>query len=212
MGIKIFFSELFRKLLNRHDVVQAFEVEFEKRLDQTKVLYDYQGGRKLLDIREVFKGTEAEDNALRVFFKDALELKDNDIKVLIIAKTVNNHLTYRSDRGNYGKVEWWARPYDVMMRKVDDCDGYAVLIFKAMMLAGIPEYRRRLVAGSVVGGGHAYVLYLSEKWNVWCAIEGSYYAEDALSMFVKGTGYIDNPKYKDIWFSTTENRSFVRTT
>lgn len=79
---------------------------------------------------------------------------------------------------------------------VHNCDGYAVLIMTLMRLAGVPAWRRRIVVGEVDSGEyHAYIVYFSEDSNDWFALEGSYYATEALTNF-NNVPYIKNIRYK----------------
>lgn len=171
------------------------------------VVYNARGAGNVL-VSDLLDTTQEEDNKLIKFLGtigvDSYANMHDDVKAMMIAKAVNNRITYVGDKVNYGKNEYWAGPYDVFELKKDDCDGYAFLILKLMELAGIPAYRRKIAAGDTQIGGHAYVIYLSRVDNRWYTIEGSAYPQRAFNAF-GNTQHSDRIFYKDIWFTFNED-------
>ncbi len=205
------YTEKFRELLNKNNV---FEKIIDQNFGESKVVYfPIYGNGKQYDVRESLKIKGATEPLLR----SALNLAgvkatdDMDVKVEKIRDFVNKRLTYTSDQANYLAIDYWADPYTVYDKKKDDCDGYAVLIMTLMRLAGIPAWRRRIVVGMVATGeAHAYVVYFTRKNNMWCVVEGSYFADDAKSKF-NSTPFLNNFRYTDVMFCFNEEKSWSAT-
>ena len=198
------FSEKFQALLRRNNV---FEELIKESFGRSMVVFQPLESYRNFDVREVFKLTALQEDALRNILESRIIRGEtnNDKKVIKIANFVNKHITYENDETNpnFLRPEYWADPYTTYKLRKDDCDGYAVLIMKFMELAGIPEWRRRVVAGRVASGeGHAYVAYFTELNNMWCAVEGSYFPQMALRDF-NTVPLTKNKHYLEIWWTTT---------
>lgn len=204
------FSDKFQQVLNRN---KTFEKLVGSSFGESKVVfYPIYGSGKEYDIRDSLKIKGASTPMLLGALKEAgVKTSDNnDLKVIKIRDFVNKRLTYGSDNKNYMVAEYWADPYTVYSKKTDDCDGYAVLIMTLMRLAGIPAWRRRVVAGTVfTGEGHAYVVYFTELNNMWCVVEGSYMADLAKQEF-NLIPYGVNNRYVNTWFSFNEENSWSK--
>lgn len=200
------FSPAFNAMLGRNKV---FENVISTTFGPSKVVV-YNAKGKPIDVRETLRILGASKPFLEGALKEAgIKTVDSlDVKVEKIRDYVNKRLAYTRDIVNYGMSEYWADAYTVYSKKADDCDGYAVLIMALMQLAGIPAWRRRVVAGTVATGeGHAYVVYFTEANNMWCVIEGSYYASDAKAKF-NVVPYISNARYVDTWFCFNEEQAW----
>ena len=203
------FSDLFNK---RAAELQIFEKVVAKTWGESKVVLYNAKSDKVIDIRETLKLYGASEQFLRGALTDAgITVSDDlDTKVEKIRDYVNKRLKYSFDQANYLKPEFWADAYTVWSKKTDDCDGYAILIMKLMELAGIPAWRRRVVAGKVATGeGHAYVVYFTQKNNIWCVVEGSYYASEAKLLF-NTKPYTDNYRYVNVWFAFNEEKAWSK--
>ena len=205
------YGSKFQAWLNRMNLFENLVVE---SFGRSMIVFQPLKSSRSFDVREVFKLTTLQKEALtQVLWSRIISRADsNDDKVIKIANFVNRHIHYEYDdkNPNYLRPEYWADAHTVYRLQVDDCDGYAVLIMKFMELAGIPEWRRRVVAGRVKSGeGHAYVAYFTQKNNIWCAVEGSYFPQKALAAFNR-VSLINNHNYLEVWWSTTEKRSWAR--
>lgn len=176
---------------------------------ESNIYYNARGTGSV-NIKEVFKNTAEGDNKLNSIAESFKNWTDIDKRALEIARYVNRRMTYKTDFNNYGKTEYWASPYEVWRSKVDDCDGYAVLIKDLMDKAGIPEFRSKVAAGDTDVGGHAYVLYLKEHDNEWYTIEGSYYADEAFTRFHNSVPHMFANKYQRIWFTFRCDKSWAQ--
>lgn len=202
------FSEGFKKLLNKH---KTFEKIIDEQFGKSQVLFYPLRSSKPFDIRETLKLTNLENEFLKNILWNRIITKQNsnDEKVIKIAKFVNKHLTYKTDKELHYKIEYWCNPYITFKLKSGDCDDYALLIMKFMELAGIPEWRRRIVAGDTACGGHGYVVYFSEEYGDWFVVEGSFYPRKALNEFNKKP-FRFNERYYELWFSFTEKRAWSK--
>lgn len=59
-------------------------------------------------------------------------------KLAAINSAVNRAVTYTSDRDNYGIMDYWAKPGEILSRGRGDCEDYAILKMAALNRAGIP--------------------------------------------------------------------------
>jgi len=107
------------------------------------------------------------------------------------AKPVGEHMKYIGDKENYGTTEYWATIDEIIEIMQDDCDGFMVAIFLTCLAAGVPEYRLYCTIGTVVGGGHAYVVYLADN-GLEYAIDGCYWTRTSARM---NKPYAYNPNY-----------------
>ena len=193
-------------------ISQALGNFWNQQWDERTVTYNVKG-EGYTDIKNVFKDTAEGEVVLTNVIKPWIKLS-NDSKILKIAEYVNKRLTYTSDKTQYGKSEYWQSPYEIWKRKKDDCDGYAILIFKLAVLAGIPRYRIKVVAGQIKLkdkkiSGHCYVQYLKEKNNNWFTIEGSFRRTDAMNRFKNDSPHTDDlDSYGKLWWTTTDQKSF----
>ena len=187
----------------------------EARMPERAIFYNAKSSG-MIDIKRVFDVTvEGEIELKELIVRQGWRsIENNDERVWAIAGYVNGRLRYVNDRQNYGKPEFWADPYTTWFYKEDDCDGFACLIAWLAWNSGIPRSRLWVEAGDVqVGkgaktGGHAYCVYVAEKDNWQYVVEGSYYAREARSNFLKGKRKLQNSRYKSVWWRTTDKKSF----
>lgn len=145
-------------------------------------------------------------------------LLSNDSKVRLISKYVNDRLRYSTDHKNYGRWEWWANPFAVHQKRVDDCDGFATLITWFCWQSGVPKQRLKLAVGWIYDtskrvlptgkGLHAYVLYLRELDNEFYPLEGSYQSKKCWEYYKSKIPFRDNPLYGKIEWLTDDDDSW----
>ena len=98
---------------------------------------------------------------------------------------------YKTDRELYGIGEHWADVEDVLTLRRGDCEQFMTLCFLTAIAAGIPEYRLYCTIGHVIGGGHAYLTYISDNL-VMFPIDGCYWQNESVKFT---TPYFENPHY-----------------
>lgn len=138
--------------------------------------------------------------------------KTNDDKALAALKKTKSLIKYTDDKSSYNFGEYWAYAYQTLKRGVGDCEDGAILLANIMLRSGIPYYRVRLNAGSVNGGGHAYVTYCRETDNEWVVLDWCYWY-NTLPVSERKThkeerNYMDAEKNYYVWFSWNQKYIF----
>lgn len=57
----------------------------------------------------------------------------------------NRAIQFREDRETWGQLDYWASPLEMMSRGQGDCEDFAVAKYFALMAAGVPSAKLRLV-------------------------------------------------------------------
>lgn len=66
-------------------------------------------------------------------------------KLSFINSSVNRLIAYRKDSIIYGKLDYWAKPSEILERRAGDCEDFAILKMTALLRAGIPTQSMALV-------------------------------------------------------------------
>lgn len=131
---------------------------------------------------------------------------DNDTMYRILMFVIKN-LKYTGDEKTKGQKEFWQNPEDTVTYMKGDCEDGAILIKSLSLLAGIPDYKVRVAAGHVKGGGHAYVIYLRDDDTQvildWC------YWPNKLKINERKS-FSEEKNYYDVWFSFNKNHTFSK--
>lgn len=90
-------------------------------------------------------------------------------------------LRYVGDHETYGTEEYWATVSEILDKKRDDCDGFANIIYHSCLMAGIPSNRLYIVASDVYGGGHCYVIYVTNR-GYEAPLDGCYWTAISLAL------------------------------
>ena len=169
----------------------------------------------LEDIRKVFVQTAEDDLELTDYYEKYIHKDMTTMeKAKAIALAVNSRIKYSFDIDNWGKTEYWASPIEAHRKKVDDCDGYAVLIVYLLRLFGAKSYEVFVRAGYVFDDrgnkiGHAHPVIVDIETLQFYPLEGSFYPSRALKNFGK-IPIQDNPIYRGkTWFITNDQVSYA---
>ena len=73
---------------------------------------------------------------------------------------VQDSITYKSDSDTHSQNEFWQNPEDTLARGTGDCEDGAILMKSLSLIAGVPDWKCKIVAGMVRGGGHAYCTFI----------------------------------------------------
>lgn len=143
-----------------------------QRWKQKPVIYNAQYGRP----RDVRTFIFDKSYILEDVVKDAkLVGKDDDETMYKILMFVMSNLKYTGDEKTKGQKEFWQNPEDTITLMKGDCEDGAIMIKSLSLVAGVPDYKVRIAAGMVKGGGHAYVLYLRDDDTQavldWCVVD-----------------------------------------
>jgi len=130
--------------------------------------------------------------------KNNLRGKNDDDTIYRILMFIMKNLKYTGDKETKGQVEYWQNPEDTVTLMRGDCEDGAILIKSLSLIAGIPDYKLRIAAGDVKGGGHAYVLYLRDDDTQvvldWCYWPNKLKINERKPFSAEGN-------YYDVWFS-----------
>jgi predicted transglutaminase-like cysteine proteinase len=66
-------------------------------------------------------------------------------KLSWINNGVNRMIAYASDSQTYGSADYWAKPDEILLRGVGDCEDFAILKMAALVDAGVPAEAMSLV-------------------------------------------------------------------
>jgi predicted transglutaminase-like cysteine proteinase len=66
-------------------------------------------------------------------------------KLSFVNSSVNRLIAYRKDSVVYGKLDYWAKPSEILERRAGDCEDFAILKMTALLRAGIPTQSMALV-------------------------------------------------------------------
>lgn len=132
-------------------------------------------------------------------------VNDEDTMINILF-WVQDHLHYVGDMINKGQVEYWQNPEDTIITMRGDCEDGAILIKSLSLVAGVPDWKVKILAGEVVGGGHAYCTFIRyDETQVildWC------YWPNRLPISHRKKRE-DEENYKDVWFSFDKRHSYA---
>jgi transglutaminase-like putative cysteine protease len=139
---------------------------------------------------------------------DNMYLSANDKGMKELLTYVKNKIKYTPDSDSWKCAEVWQTPEQTYTLRKGDCEDGALLLYKCAKYVGFTDSQLYLVAGSVEGGGHCYVKYVSEDGlnypMDWC-----YWYSSSVLMNVM---YEDNPNYfngEREWFIFNESGGYV---
>lgn len=66
-------------------------------------------------------------------------------KLSLINSGINRLIAYRKDSVVYGKLDYWAKPSEVLDKRAGDCEDFVILKMTALLRAGIPAQSMALV-------------------------------------------------------------------
>lgn len=135
--------------------------------------------------------------------------KTNDIKASRCLTATHSRVKYTQKNDVAHGGEYWQFANETWKLKTGDCEDGAIMMANMMIKSGIPYWRIRLNAGSVQGGGHAYVTYLREEDNTWYIMDWCYWYSASTGFKKK---WIDAKKYFGIWFSWNLKYAFKKST
>lgn len=151
------------------------------------------------------------------FLEDLIREQDlkgsNDDDTMIrIQRWIVKNIRYVGDDKNQGVLEHWQFPFETLTSRIGDCEDMAILLCTLGIVAGVPNYKLRVVAGWVKPdvnaelGGHGYCVYLresgktEEEKNQWVVLDGCYFPDPEVEIIDKPSVKA-NEKYKEVWFS-----------
>jgi predicted transglutaminase-like cysteine proteinase len=184
---------------------EAKRAEFwNNKWPKDRIIYDAQYGRPR-DVRTfIFDRSYILEDVLDNY---GIVYDGNDDETMYkILMSVMRYFHYVGDDKSKGQPEFWQNPEDSATLGTGDCEDGAILIKSLSLVAGVPDYKVKIAAGMVKGGGHAYVLYLRDN-DTQCILDWCYWPNDLQIMHRKDWRQEEN--YYDVWFSFNKEYSFA---
>ena len=117
----------------------------------------YRISRNLVDwIKEQYTNPS---QRLRNYAKSIKTYKNHDKQVIEVLRFVKTALVYKGDISIWKMSEHWNTAQETIDLWKGDCEDGAILIYILCRLKKIPASRLFITAGSVMGGGHAWLAY-----------------------------------------------------
>lgn len=144
-------------------------------------------------------------------YEDLADIKDmkTDDKMKAILRYVHTKITYVSDKVTWGVEEKWQTPQETWDLKKGDCEDGALLIYAIAQMFNIPDYQLFITASDVEGGGHCYVVYISDRDALAYPIDWCYWFTRSVAM---KTPYVERYEYyggEEEWFRFNKSGSYV---
>lgn len=121
---------------------------------------------------------------------------------------VKSRVKYTSDKTQFGLGEYWCYSYQTWKNKKGDCEDGAILLHNILLKSGVPYWKLRLSAGTVVGGGHAYLTYYCEETDTWVVLDWCYYPNSL--PINERKDYKDEELYGVTWFSWNKKYCYTK--
>ena len=119
---------------------------------------------------------------------------------------VMDHLVYVGDETTKGQREFWQNPEDTIITLRGDCEDGAILIKSLALVAGVPDWKVKILAGNVVGGGHAYCTFIRYD-DVQVILDWCYWPNRL--RIAERPRRQDEENYLEVWFSWDKKYSYV---
>ena len=175
------------------------------RFPKQPVLYRAQDGN-LRDVRNfIFEHSYILEQLIE---QNNLKGANDNETVLNCCLFVQDNLRYVSDEQSRKQVEFWQNPEDTVTRGTGDCEDGAILMKSLTQCAGVPDWKVKIVAGDVKGGGHAYCTYIRDN-DTQCILDWCYWP-NRLPVNQRPS-FAQEENYYDIWFSFNNAHSFAET-
>lgn len=184
---------------------QSREIWWTNRFPKKPVVYRAQHGH-LRDVRNfIFPRSYILDEAIRRY---NLRGTDDNSTVYKCLMFIIDAIKYVSDVDSRAQKEFWQYPEDTYARRCGDCEDGAILLKSLTLCAGVPDWKVKVAAGEVKGGGHAYCTYIRDDdtqiildWCYWATRKSIEQRPDILN----------EPNYYEIWFSFNNQYSYAET-
>lgn len=178
---------------------------WETRFPEVPVLYRAQD-RNLRDVRNyIFDKSYLFD---QVISKYKLKGRSDDETVYKCLMFVMSNFKYVGDDKARNQPEFWQYPEDSLTRGTGDCEDGAILIKSLTMACGVPDWKVKVQAGMVKGGGHAYCTYIRDD-DTQCILDWCYWPNKL--PINSRPKFEDEPNYYDIWFSFNKGHAYAET-
>jgi len=153
---------------------------FFKTVIRYALNWKYRSTRK--DLVEWLNNNSQLPNKVKSELRDMRNIQDQDSKMRQILYYVNKNISYEPDQERWKVPEYWQTAIETWRYLGGDCEDGAILIYLIAVWLGIPDTDIFIAAGDVVGGGHAYVVYQSQKDGLEYPIDWCYWFDQSKLM------------------------------
>ncbi len=147
--------------------------------------------------------------------------KDYDTQAQLVLKYIVANYVYKLDSDSWKLEEKWQTAEESIRLKTGDCEDFAIVGYVLCRLKGIPSNRLGICAGSVLGGGHCWLVYKPQEYPLnytfldWCYWPNIQDMEARPKFYINGTeikqynndGTEVKSNYYNIWFLFNEDFS-----
>ena len=184
-------------------VESSRQQEWESKFPAVPIIYNAQDGLPR-DVRNyVFDKSFVFDHFIKNF---GLKGRTDDETTYRCCMFVIDHLKYVGDHVARDQPEFWQYPEDTLTRGTGDCEDGAILMKSLTLACGVPDWKVKVQAGYVTGGGHAYCTYIRDDDSQcildWCYWPNRTPINDRLK-------FRDEPEYFEIWFSFNKGYAYA---
>jgi predicted transglutaminase-like cysteine proteinase len=199
-------KEAVKKIQSIEDVKTIDEERqelWEGKFKKVPVLYNAQYGRPR-DVRTfIFDVSHMLETMVSEY---KLKGVNDEETMLNCCLFVQKYIRYIGDVETKGQTEFWQNPEDTLTAGRGDCEDGALLMKSLTLVAGMPDWKCKVVAGDVRGGGHAYCVYVRDD-DTQCVMDWCYWPnQDPVN---KRKCFEDEENYNEIWFSFQRKYSYA---
>ena len=76
---------------------------------------------------------------------NAIAGKDEATQLRVVNDFYNQHIAYKEDIDNWGQLDYWASPLEMMDKGAGDCEDYVIGKYFTLVALGVPQSKLRLV-------------------------------------------------------------------
>jgi hypothetical protein len=134
--------------------------------------------------------------------------KPNDATAKACLAWVKREVKYVSDTAVWGMSEYWQLPHETLEKGTGDCEDGCLLLYALLKKHGFSDDQLFITCGMVEGGGHCYLVYVSNEDAVHYVLDWCYWPNDSLRI-----KYGENPNYffgDKEWFRFNSKSAYVR--
>jgi transglutaminase-like putative cysteine protease len=172
------------------------------KFPKSPVVYNAQYGRPR-DVRTfIFDKSYILEDVVKSY---KLKAENDTFTMRNILFLIMDRFYYVGDKESKDQIEYWQNPEDSITSGQGDCEDGAILIKSLSLVAGVPDWKVKIVAGMVEGGGHAYCTYIRDD-DTQCILDWCYWPNKM--RIVDRPTIANEPNYHSVWFSWTKEHTY----